>query len=62
MQLAQGLAEGGEEIAVVVARDEVRDDLCVGLRDEGNAFRLQLSAQGPVVFHDAVMDDSEPTR
>ena len=56
-QLAEGCADGGDQIAVVVALDQVRDDLGVGLRGEGVALVGELPAQLRVVLDDPVQDD-----
>ena len=42
------------------ALDQVRDDLGVGLGDEGVALRPQLALQLEVVLDDAVVDDDDP--
>ena len=47
------------EVAVVVALDQVRHGLRVGLRPEGVAVRDQLAAQLAEVLDDPVQDDRE---
>ena len=56
-QLGVGGANGGGEVAVVVAGDQVGDDLGVGLGGELLAFGLESLAQLGVVLDDPVEDD-----
>ncbi len=55
---AHGLDRG--EPTVHLARDEMGDDLGVGLALEAMPFRLQLGPEFAEVLDDAVMDDGEP--
>ena len=56
-QLGEGGADGGGEVAVVVARDQVGDDLGVGFGAELLPFVLEPAAQLGVVLDDPVEDD-----
>ena len=49
-----------EPVVFHLALDEVRDDLGVGLGDEGVSFLLELLLQIEVVLDDAVVDDDDP--
>jgi hypothetical protein len=59
-QLGEGGADRGGQVAVVVACDQVGDDLGVGFRAELLPFGLEPGAQLGVVLDDAVEDDVDP--
>ncbi len=61
-ELGERSPHGFGEIALVVALDEVRDGLGVGLRGERVTFRTQARRQLAVVLHDAVQHDRELRR
>ena len=56
-QLGEGLPNRLRQVAVVVALDQVGDDLGVGLGAEDVAVVLEVLAQLGVVLDDAVEDD-----
>ncbi len=56
-KIGEGGANGGGEIALVVALDQVGDDLGVGLGAEDVALVAELAAQLRVVLDDPVEDD-----
>ena len=61
-ELGEREPHGLDEIALVVALDEVRDGLGVGLGGERVALRAQARLQLAVVLDDAVQDDRELRR
>ena len=50
-------AHGLDQVAVVVARDQVRDHLGVGVGGELSPLGLEAAAERDMVLHDAVEDD-----
>ena len=61
----QRFADGFQRVlraARQLHRDQMRNDLRVGLRLELVSLRLQLSAELLVVFDDAVVDDGDAAR
>jgi hypothetical protein len=58
--LRQRAPQRGDEVALVVRLDEVREHFGVGLAAEDVAFAEQLRAQRRVVLDDAVVDDGDP--
>ena len=61
MEQAQHLHDGLHQVALVELLQQVRDDLGVGVGDEGVAIRLKATAQFGVVVDDAIVDDGEPS-
>src|SRR5262249_31149798 len=61
-EAAGRLADRLEEVTVVVALDEVRDDLGVGPRAEAVAVLGELAPELGVVLDDPVVDDRDPFR
>ena len=59
LELVVGRAHRLDEVAFVVALDEVRDDLRVGLRREGVAVGFERLAQLAEVLDDPVQDDGD---
>ena len=57
LDLFQGLGDGGEEVALVEGRDEVREDLGVGLGEEPAAALLESRPKRRIVLDDAVVDE-----
>ena len=64
LQLPDGSPRGGEEIRIPFQfrRNEVGDDLGIGIRGEFVAFGLQAGTQGFVILDDAVMHNGQPGR
>ena len=60
LELGVGLAHRLGEVAVVVALEQVHDDLGVGLGAELVALREQLRLELAVVLDDPVEHDREP--
>jgi hypothetical protein len=60
LELAEREAHRLDEVALVVALDEVRDGLRVGLGGERMAVRGEALLELAVVLDDAVQDDREP--
>ena len=59
LELAVGGLDRLDEVAVVVALDQVRDDLGVGLGAEAVAVGLKLLLELAVVLDDAVQDERQ---
>src|SRR5947208_28965 len=55
----QRLADGRDQVAVVVMGDQVGEDLGVGLGAELHARRAELLLEGGEVLDDAVVDDGD---
>ena len=61
-ELGERLPDGRSQVAVVLALDEVGDDLGVGLGAEDVALRCELAAKLGVVLDDAVENDVDRVR
>lgn len=58
-KLRENLLQGGEDISLIVFRNEMNDDFGVGFGDEADAIVFEFRSEKIVVFDDAVMDKGD---
>src|SRR5262245_21895548 len=61
LQKWQHLSDGGDQIAIEMKCDQLRDHFSVSIASKMNTLGNELSFEGGIVFNDAVVDDGHLT-